>query len=164
MIRLIKLLFVSFASSYKILESVTPVFPKVIEPCQGISKRLLGSSVKVCDKLTEIGYPVMMSSDNSTGSICNEKHREHYGYMMSYENFTEIHISNKLLTSPNTLYNVVLHEVLHSVGLHHSSKEGMMKYAVSKNWWGEVIEDQRELWLSIDDLSGLYYISTLASD
>ena len=124
---------------------------------------MLGASVKVCDKLTEIGYPVILSLDNSTGSICNAKHLK-YGYMIPYENFTEIHISNKLLNSPNTLYNVVLHEVLHSVGLNHSSKEGMMKYVMSENWWAGVIEDQRELWLSIDDLSGLYYLSTLASD
>ena len=157
---LIKLLGVS---SYKLLDNVTPVFPKVLKPCQGISKRLLSTSIEVCKQLQDSGYDVSIGKNNATGSVCSEAHNSHYGYMMPYENFTEIHISNKLLDKPTTLYNVLLHEVLHSVGLDHSTSEGLMKYSITQTFWGSVENDQRRLWLSIDDLSGLYYLKHYSS-
>ena len=157
----IKFLFVTFTFSYKILESVTPIFPKVIEPCKNIEPTLLETSIDISEKLSEIGYPVIFSSDNNTGSICNKK-KINYGYVIPSKNFTEIYISNKLINYPNTLHNVVLHEILHSFGLHHSDKEGMMNYTVKKTWWGSLINDNNKLWLSIDDLGGLYYLSNIA--
>ena len=146
-------------NAFKVLESVVPVFPKVIEPCLGISQRLLQVTEDVAEELTNSGYPVVVGGRGEpTGSICNQRTSNGYGYTVPHEGFTEIQVSERLLTSPNTLHNVVLHEVLHSLGLHHSEKEGMMNYAVNENWWGGVVEDQRKLWLSLDDLQGLYYL------
>jgi len=155
---LLKLLFVY---PFKILDTVTPVFPKVLQLCDGIDERLFDVSVKVCEQLQESGYDVLLGSNEPTGSICNEKHDRYYGYMLPYTNFTEIYISNELLDKPNTLYNVLLHEVLHSVGLDHSTNEGMMKYAITETYWGNIVDDQRKLWPSVDDLTGLYYLKHL---
>ena len=96
--------------------------------------------------------------DNTTGYICNQQ-SSNFGYTSILENSVEqntnIWISNTLLDKPNTLYNVVLHEVLHSMGLNHSDKQGMMNYSVriGYNWYGsmEIIDDERKLWISPDD-------------
>ena len=153
--------FLNSGSAFQVLEGIIPVFPKVIEPCQGISQNLLKATKDVAEQLTNSGYPVVVGGRHSTGSICNERRWNGYGYTVLHESFTEIQVSERLLNSPHTLHNVVLHEVLHSLGLHHSEEEGMMKYAVSENWWGGVVEDQRKLWLSLDDLQGLYHLREL---
>jgi hypothetical protein len=31
----------------------------------------------------------------------------------------------------------------------------MMNYAVSENWYGGISNDERKLWLSIDDIRGI---------
>lgn len=157
MFRFIKLLCIPLVSSFTILNTVNPVFPKIIEPCPRISRRLLKTSKEVSSHFTDSGYPVIIDSTNSSGRICNQPQKE-YGYTIPYENYTSIFISNRILSYPNSLYNVVLHEILHSCGLHHSNKKGMMNYAVSENIFRMIKEDSTKLWLSFDDLSGLYYL------
>ena len=55
---------------------------------------------------------------------------------------------------PNTLYNVLLHEILHGLGLKHSKEKGMMNYSITVDDKGP-LEDHHKLWLSSDDLEGI---------
>jgi hypothetical protein len=45
------------------------------------------------------------------------------------------------------------------MGLDHSKKPGMMGYHIRSDFFGFPLEDPHKLWLSIDDLAGLYHIS-----
>ena len=55
-------------------------------------------------------------------------------------------------------YNVIMHEILHSLGMDHSQKQGMMSYSIREYFLGYPIEDQNKLWASVDDIRGLLYI------
>ena len=144
-------------SWYVLLHQVHVSYPKVLSVCPALSPRLKDTIYEVADAMTLNGYPVLIQEANASGVICNEA-KGHYGYTTLDNNQTNIYINDKLLYLPNTLYNVLLHEVLHSIGLDHSDKPGMMSYAISETWYGFPKEDERKLWLSIDDLRGLYDI------
>ena len=145
-------------SSYKLLNTVSYQYPKTISLCKDIHPNLKDVTKDVANDIIANGYPVIIQDQDANGVICNQP-AGHYGYMLLDENNnTNIFINNKLLYLPNTLYNVVLHELLHAVGLHHSNEPGMMSYAITENWFGYPVNDERKLWLSIDDLRGLYDI------
>ena len=55
-------------------------------------------------------------------------------------------------------YNVILHEILHSLGLDHTDKPGMMSYSIREYFLRYPIEDQNKLWLSVDDVHGVLLI------
>ena len=155
---MIRLLFnVVFTAGYVLLDKVVLSYPKVLSVCPSISPVLKDTIDEVVKHMNLNGYPVIIQDANNTGTICNQ-HRGHYGYTTLNNNRTDIYINNKLFNTPNTLYNVLLHEVLHSIGLDHSQEQGIMSYAITENWYGSPVNDNRFLWLSIDDLQGLYEI------
>lgn len=159
--RIIIFLHALFASTsgYVILDGVRPSFPKVLAPCEDIDPILLKSVYEVAKNVPWL----RISSINNTGHICNQN-IGHYGYTLPYGDgvYTNVWIKNELFDFPNTLYNVLLHEILHSMGLNHNNGEqGLMDYSVSMtgNWWNNNIKnDDRKLWLSLDDLRGLIYL------
>ncbi len=120
---------------------------------------LLQTSQEVASDLRQLGLPFYIgTSSNSTGIICNNPD-VHYGSMVSYNDSanTDIVISNDLLGYPNTLYNVIWHEILHSLGLDHNNGEpGLMSHVVRvSSWFGSVLNDCRKLWISSDDINGI---------
>jgi len=157
MIRL--LLNVFSACGYLLLHEVNYNFPKILNVCSNINNQLRKTIDEIALTMNDNGFPVIIQKEHSTGIICNEEDG-HYGYMLiDDKNHTNIYINNKILYLPNTLYNVVLHEILHAIGLNHNKGEyGIMNYAITENWFGYPINDNRKLWLSIDDLRGLYDI------
>lgn len=150
-----------FVNSFEIIGYVKPQFPKLLTPCSNIDIRLL----ETCDELSK-NFPHFKLSDvNATGYICNQQ-SDNFGYTSILEDSikqnTNIWISNTLLDKSNTLYNVVLHEVLHSMGLNHSNEQGMMNYSIRirYNWYGmDIIDDDMKLWISTDDRNGLIFLS-----
>jgi len=64
---------------------------------------------------------------------------------------------NPILTGHNT-DNVMLHEMLHAVGLNHSDKLGIMNYSVRLDHHQQVLSDPL-LYLSPDDVRGLKAIT-----
>ena len=146
--------------AFEIINSVKPQFPKLLKPCPNIDNRLLETVNELSNN-----FPQFQLSSNNTGYICNQQ-SDNFGYTSILKNSidqnTNIWISDKLLDKPNTLYNVVLHEVLHSMGLNHSDKQGMMNYSVQVgyNWYGsmEIIDDGTKLWISPDDRRGLRFL------
>lgn len=143
---------VILTQSYKLLENIIPVFPKVLGFCDDIDTLVIDTAYEITKNI-----PNFKIGDDNTGKICMTDGNNNYGYMTwKYNtNYTDVFIHNELIDTPNTLYNVLLHEVLHSFGLNHSDIEGMMNYSVTVNMWGQVLEDERKLWISYDDIIGL---------
>jgi len=160
---MLKFLLLNYVSTFafEIIDSVNPQFPKRLKPCPNIDIRLL----QTCDELSNNFPQFKISYSNYTGYICNQI-SDNFGYTSilqdSIEQNTNVWISNQLLDKPNSLYNVVLHEILHSMGLNHSNKQGLMNYTVrvNRNWYGgmDIIDDGMKLWVSPDDRKGLIYL------
>jgi hypothetical protein len=158
---LLKLLTVVAVSAFEIINSVKPQSPKLLKPCPDIDNRLLETVRELSNHFPQF----QLSDGNTTGYICNQ-YSDNLGYTSILENSVEqntnIWISDELLDVPNTMYNVVLHEVLHSMGLNHSDKQGMMNYSirVRYNWYGgfDVLDDPQKLWISPDDRQGLRFL------
>jgi len=161
MIRLLVGFLLTFVNSFEIINSVKTQFPKRLKPCSDIDSRLLETCIELSNNFPQF----QLSENETTGYICNQQ-SDNLGYTSiskdSIDQNTNIWISNKLLYKPNTLYNVVLHEVLHSMGLNHSNKQGMMNYSirVGYNRYGgmEIIDDDIKLWISTDDRKGLRFL------
>ena len=151
------ILSIFMTQAYVLLENFHITVPKILAPCENIHPILLNTFNEISDNVPYFQIGI----ENNTGIFCN-KIVGNYGYTVLYEIYTDIGIKNELLFYPNTLYNVALHEVLHSMGLNHNKGgNGMMNYSITKDWWGRIIDDERKLWLSEDDLNGLYYLRTL---
>lgn len=157
MLKLLLKLLMVVAGAFEIINSVKPQSPKLLKPCPNVDSRLLETCVELSNHFKQF----QLSSNNTTGYICNQQ-SDNLGYTSilqdSIDQNTNIWISNYLLDTPNTLYNVVLHEVLHSMGLNHSDKQGMMNYSVKTTWFGNVIDDPQKLWISKDDRQGLRFL------
>jgi len=151
---MLRLLVIVAVGAFEIINSVKPQYPKLLKSCPNIDSRLLDTANAV-----SINFPqFQLSFNNTTGYICNQE-SDNLGYTSilqdSIDQNTNIWISNYLLNTHNTLYNVVLHEVLHSMGLNHSNEQGMMNYGVRTTWFGNVLDDPQKLWISKDDRQGL---------
>lgn len=156
--RVIKLLLLNIVTiAYQIIDHVNPASPKIISTCDNIDPRLFNTITDISIDLSNKGFDLILNQGVPTGSICNEPH-VYYGYVHSYNNFSNIKISNKLLTVPNTLHNICLHEILHSFGLGHTTVPGMMSYRALETWDDNIVNDRRKLWLSVDDMNGLTYL------
>ena len=149
-----------YVSSY-ILLPIQCNLPKIITPCDGIDQTVLKTSLEVAQSLRNVDIPFYFGkSINSTGFLCDKYLSTGFGYMSSYieSDVTNITISTVLKDYPNVLYNVILHEVLHSLGLNHDGEDGLMSYVVrtSYNWFmNRPVEDERKLWLSINNFEGI---------
>lgn len=140
--------------TYTIIQNLKPQRPKILAPCEGIDLRLFSTMNEIAENFNflKIGY------EGSTGFFCNQI-STNYGYMeLLVNNRTNIWISNLLLNTPKTLYNVCLHEILHALGLDHSLEQGMMNYSIGLSYFRNVLEDARKLWPSRDDFKGLKFL------
>ncbi len=102
---------------------------------------------------------------NNKNSICNENLNNNiyseYGLCTHYSPFfyeTDITISNTILGIDTNLYNVLLHEFLHALGLDHSNTKGMMNYTIQLTKNNGIIKDNAKLYISIDDYFGIKYL------
>ena len=143
-------------NSFKLLPNLVCELPKTFEPCREINERLLSIVKDVFSDLRYGGLPIFLDKSNNT--ICSTDYT-HYGQMLYNPNTptstTDLLFKNSIVYTPTTAYNVVLHETLHSLGLDHTTDYGMMNYAVSENWYGALNNDERKLWISIDDIRGI---------
>lgn len=150
--------FFIFAEGYKLLNNLVCELPKKFEPCKNINMKILNIVKDVFNDLQNIGLPIFLDRSNNT--VCNSDF-VHYGQMLYNDNIpnskTDLLFKTSLIYTPITAYNVILHEVLHSLGLDHNNGEyGLMNYAVNENWFGLLNNDDRKLWLSADDINGVF--------
>jgi hypothetical protein len=155
------------ANSFKLLDHVHFNFqPGDIVYCDNIDYRLLETLDTIVDELNHVNNFGLILTDkqerfhlNAT-TICNKQiDGFRFGHFIPPD---EIVIADKVLNYENTMYNVVLHEILHYLGLNHSIEKGMMNYKVRTVMNSinrlQIKNDQRKLWLSIDDYLGLIEI------
>ena len=150
------LLYPTCVLSFKLLEGVSCVLPKVFSVCSEASPLLLPLVSDAFSYMRTENIPFFLSDTMGNNTICS-KSGVHYGYMTpNPTGSTDITLNENMLWYRTTAYNVLLHELLHSIGLDHTDNAGLMGYAVSENWFGRVVNDDRKLWLSRDDLNGVY--------
>jgi hypothetical protein len=149
-------------NAFNLIPNMNISFPKILAPCDNINYQLNQTISSVCSSLQDNGYQVFVSPYNSSGTICQSSIMPYmvFGMMtLMVDGLTHITIKQDILHLPKTLYNVVYHEILHSIGLDHSIKAGLMNYSVkvSYDWLGRLqpIDYSHFLYPSIDDLDGL---------
>ena len=167
MIGIIKILFCCMAGyAYEILpyDFDEPVIKYRL--CDGINPNLSDTIVEVMTDYNARQYNTLFLTDDTDPDvipICNATMgRDRYGYA-TFVNKIEylersISISNLILDVRYTLWNVVYHEILHTVGLGHSKEEGLMKYTVTLNPQYIVIPDTEKVYPSEDDIQALEHL------
>ena len=167
MIKYIFLSIIPFIYGYELLQHYIPTsFTKEFY----VDNSLKDCSNEVADYINEFNiHRVIISS--STGStipvLQNNINTISVSYANDYNlgwtklygsNETDIIINHNLLKTKNTLHNVILHEVIHSLGLNHTTDYGVQNYTIFLDSDNNIIEDRRKIYLSIDDVKGLRYI------
>jgi hypothetical protein len=136
--------------------------------CDGLNPIIKEKTLEVFNDINELDmfnlnlkgstYPVEM---NDINTICDFTFPyDNFGYCSFYppSNETDIMINKRLVHYPNNLYNILLHEVIHALGLFHTKEDyGIMNYSVFLDQYGSIKAD-RHLYLSIDDINGLKYL------
>lgn len=142
--------------------------------CEGLNPVIKQKTLEVFNDINELDlfklnlkgstYPVEM---NGINTICDyDMPYESFGYCSFYppSNETDIMMNKRLVHYPNNLYNVLLHEVIHALGLHHTTENfGIMNYSVFLDQYGNLNTD-RHLYLSFDDINGLKYMYNKIKD
>ena len=153
--------------SYELLQNYIPTsFVKEFY----VEQSLRDYSNEICDYINDFNIHRCIISPSSGSTIPILKNNintisvsytndNYYGYTRLYNtNETDIVINHKLLKTKNTLYNVLLHEIIHSLGLNHTYNYGIMNYTIFMDSNNNIIEDRRKIYLSVDDLRGLRFI------
>ena len=169
---MIRLLYsiLSFVSGFVLIDNYDYSPRKTISFCNNVNPLLREKTIKAVNYLNEYDIVsislyddenIFQNQMDSINSICDYKgYNGYFGYTSYYNDNkeTDVSISNILFSTPNTLFNTVLHEIVHTLGLNHTDKQGMMNYKLRLNNDGYVIDDDRELWLGRDDIKGLRFI------
>lgn len=131
--------------------------PKVFRFCSDSSPLLEQTSREVAQ-----GLPLEVIFDPMGDSSICDIETNYYARTLTIHApplfHTNIEISRRVLFYPIVLHNIILHEMLHSLGLKHSDRPGIMNYSLL-TFNGVILDDRRRLWLSMDDLNGLYSLS-----
>ena len=142
---------------FEFLSGVDCVLPKYFSVCSEVDFQVYLAAEEVFADLRAANLAVFFNYRGATsGELCS-RDNVHFGTMYLDRQDTNILVANELVWTPTTLYNVLLHESLHSLGLDHAyDKQGVMNYAVTLDQEGNVVDDSTKLWPSFDDLSGVY--------
>lgn len=155
-------------ASYKLLSYNNLTATEIVfYPCHSISSLLTTATKDVMNDLNEYNmFDFQLREQtkpeglNYINTICN-KEIEGYGYCShypTYSNETDITIANKILYYDTNLYNIVLHELLHSIGLDHTTDQGIMNNSVKVNEDYSIIRDNTRMYLSVDDYNGFSFV------
>ena len=134
--------------------------------CDSIDERIATMVHDVFDDYNSLGFNTIALTNDTFYDvipICNEyMSRDKYGYARfinkGYYVDRKIFISNYILDLEYNLWNVLYHEILHTVGLGHSTEEGLMKYVVTLNTNYDVIPDTERVYPSTDDIEALEFL------
>ena len=174
MISILKtVLICSVVSSYKLFDMFIPTQTSLsFYPCYNMNPNLTPIIHDVFETINNTGlFDLTFHDDiqvennmNNISSICNidmDYHRKGYTRFYLIANDTDILIDNSVLYYNTNTYNVLLHEVLHSLGLNHTTDrtDNMVSYGCRVNQNYQIIRDDRNLFLSYDDFQGLEYIA-----
>ena len=134
--------------------------------CDSADENLINTTIDVMTNFNMRGFTTaVLTSDYDLDviPICNiDMPIDRYGFA-TFTNKIDylersISISNLILDIPTTLWNVLFHELLHTVGLGHSKEPGLMNYTVTLDRQYRVIPDAEKLYPSLDDLEALEFL------
>ena len=135
------------------------VKPSLRETCEDVITNLNQYDILQINLKQGYTQPIYQNGINEICDFDGVKQKNNYGYTTTQgNNETDIFINYDLLYTPTTMYNVVYHEFIHSLGLNHTDIDGIMNYKIRVNTQGRVLEDSQKLYLSLDDVKGLRYI------
>ena len=135
------------------------VKPSLRETCEDVITNLNQYDILQINLKQGYTQPIYQNGINEICHFDGAKQKNNYGYTTTQgNNETDIFISDDLVYTPTTMYNVVYHEILHGMGLNHTDVDGIMNYKIRVNTQGRVLEDTNKLYLSLDDIRGLRYI------
>lgn len=156
-------------SGYNLLHNYIPTeITKTFYMCPNANPILRETANEIVDNINQ--YNILFVSLNSgftepifqngINEICDfNEYRSNFGYTTTQgNNETDIYISELLMYTPTTLYNVFYHELLHALGLNHTEEQdGLMNYKlhIERN---RIVENTNKLYPSFDDIKGLKYI------
>ena len=134
--------------------------------CYNIDKHLQNITIQVMSHYNNLNYNTLLITSDRTNDvieICNKSmDKDRYGYATFKQNDVlerSIKISNSIMNYNNTLWNVMYHEILHTVGLDHTViSDNLMSYTVSLNYYYDVIPDIKRIYPGGDDLEALDYL------
>jgi|SRR5210317_1285096 len=166
MIKYIFLSIIPFIYGYELLGNYIPTnLIKTFTFCLNEKKILRETTNDVIDYINDYDiFHISLKSgytepvENQINSICSiDKYRYgYYGYTSLFNtNESDIYISKELYDTPNTLFNVLLHEFVHSLGLNHTLVPSVMQYSIMIDERNNIINDRRKIYLSLDDIRGL---------
>ena len=163
------ILFNTFAFCWKILPSWGH-HEKIykVTACSDINRKLYETGQDVMDYINKYDMFILQYKNTTYSNYHRDLYTDDkltYCYSTqlgrSYTKFIsdeiDVRISPILITKTNTMFNVILHEFTHMMGLDHSDESGLMNYTVKQDSIDSrsVKEDNNKLWLSSDDLDGL---------
>jgi hypothetical protein len=152
--RLLLSIFCMLVKAYNLIPNYTGHHPRNLSVCPEIHPKINQVALEMTQR-----HPRLLQLGGDDGEICSADNT-HYGLMLlDKTGKTDILIANRLAYRPNTLRNVFLHEMGHSLGLEHSDKDGIMNYSIWQDTHGNIVEDQRRLYLSGDDIRGIRKVS-----
>jgi hypothetical protein len=130
---------------------------KILAPCENIHQNVLTPLKEIENDMNRIGFPLKINHSRNTGYICQKTTTDFYGVCLTnlITNRTDIYISHRLLFSPNTLFNVLYHEIFHAFSIEHSELPGLMNYSVKLNKANLVVEDLNKLYPSFYDIRNM---------
>lgn len=155
-------LLLSSVLAYRLMPDVVPTYPKAFQLCNDADQRLVRTFYQTANQISKNGYAIVLGGKTAS-ALCNSSAAYFGTTYVNNSTFTATVISNQLLSYPNTMYNTLLHELLHAIGLDHNQPEpGMMSYSLVIDETGKIIEDTTKLWPSLDDCRGLAMIKAIA--
>ena len=155
-------LVLSSVFGYRLLPDIVPTYPKAFQLCDDADHRLVSTFYKTANQIINNGYAIVLGG-KSASALCNSSISYFGTTYVNNSTFTSTVISNQLLGYPNAMYNTLLHELLHAIGLDHNRPEpGMMSYSLVIDETGKIIEDANTLWPSLDDCRGLAILKAIA--
>lgn len=138
----------------------------VLVPCSNISPAVVAPYYEISRQMMDIGVYMGLGQAGGiqaggiqagvVGTICQASNISFYAATFSRGLSRDVIISDRLLWTPNTMFNVLYHEVLHVCGLAHSNNPGVMNYTMRyNNQYGAVIEDPYKIYPSYYDILNL---------
>jgi hypothetical protein len=160
----------TLVQGYNLLANYVPTeITKHFSLCMMLDTKIKDTFINVIDDINRynILYIDIQNEDifkpqtrNGINEICDFNGVDtNYAYTTTMgNNETDIYISKLFIDKPTTLYNVVYHEILHSLGLNHTEEhDGLMKYKFYMNG-NTILDDKQKLYPSLDDIKALRYI------
>lgn len=160
---ILKSLLLGFAYSWK-LNSFWNHYEKVyqITPCEDIIESIYEQGLSVMNQLNR--YDMFILQYKNTSYRESDVNQERITYCQGgegesftrfSENSMDVRIGIDLVYHPNVLFNVILHEFVHMMGLVHSEHPGIMNYSILLDRFMYIKEDNSRLWISPDDYTGI---------